>query len=153
MADFPVVTLTPKPFAFITKTVAMPEIPKAMGEGFGTLSALFAKAKATMGGMPMAHYTAYDSRTVTFELGFPALPHEIEALKAAGLTIGETPSGPNMTAIHMGPYDGVGGTYAEMNAAMDAKGLKAATDMWETYYSPPDTPPEQIKTEVTWPVS
>lgn len=153
MSNFPVVTLSPRPFAYVTKTVAMPDIPKAMADGFGMLSALFAKAKATMAGMPMCHYTAYDTKSVTFDLGFPALPNETEALKAAGLSVGETPSGRNMTAIHMGPYDGVAGTYALMQAAMATQGLKGANDMWETYYSPPETPPAEIKTEITWPVS
>ncbi len=152
MPEFPVVTLSPEPFAYITITANMTEIPKAMGDGFGQLSMLFAQAKVTMAGMPMCHYLDYDEKSTTFQLGFPCRPDEVEALRDAGLSIGETPSGENMKAVHMGPYDGLGTTYNAMTDAMKAQGLTPAKDMWETYYSPPETPPEQIKTEVTWPV-
>lgn len=152
MPDFPVVTLAPEPFAYITTTTPMPEIANAMGQGFNRLSEAFGKAKATMAGMPMCHYIAYDEQKTTFQLGFPARPDEVDALKAAGLEIGETSSGSNMKAVHMGPYDTVVKTYNAMTEAMKAQGLTGAQDMWEIYYSPPETPPEQIKTEIIWPV-
>ena len=152
MTEFPVVTLTPEPFAYITITARMTEISKAMGEGFGQLSMLFAQAKATMAGMPMAHYLEYDEKSTTFQLGFPCRADETEALRDAGLSIGETPSGRNMKAVHIGPYDSIVGTYNAMTEAMKAQGLTAARDMWEAYFSPPETPPDKIKTEVTWPL-
>jgi len=152
MPEFPVVELVPQPFAYITITAKMAEIPKAMGDGFGQLSMLFAQAKATMAGMPMCHYLDYDDKSATFQLGFPCRPDEVEALRDAGLSIGETPSGKNMKAVHMGPYDGLAATYAAMTEAMKAQGLSGTKDMWETYFSPPETPPAEIKTEVTWPV-
>ena len=52
----------------------------------------------------------------------------------------------------MGPYDSIVNTYNAMTEAMKAQGFVGARDMWEVYYSPPETPPEQIKTEVIWPV-
>ena len=152
MSDFTIETLTPRPFAYITVTARMSDMARTMGESFGRLGALFAAAGAEMAGMPMCHYTAYDEKTATFDLGFPARADQVEALRAAGLSIGETSSGRNMKAVHIGPYDTVVETYNRMTAAMKAQGLVGATDMWETYFSPPETPPEQIRTEVTWPV-
>lgn len=153
MPDFPIVTLKPEPFAYLTITTTMPEIPKAMGNAFDRLATLFAEAGATMAGMPLCHYIAYDEKTTTFQLGFPALPAQVEALRAVGLEIGETPAGRNMKAVHMGPYDTVVSTYDAMMAQMKAQKLEGARDMWEIYHSPPETPPKDIKTEVLWPVS
>ena len=153
MPEFPVVTLKPDPFAYITISTPMADIAQAMGQGFGQLDAAFSQAKARMAGPPMCHYVAYDEKSTTFQLGYPARPDEAEKLRAAGLEIGETPSGRNMKAVHMGPYDTVVTTYNAMTEAIKARGLTAAEDMWEAYYSPPDTPPQKIKTEVIWPVA
>lgn len=152
MPEFPVVTLTPQPFAYITVTTPMTGISNAMGEGFARLSRLFAQANATMAGAPMAHYLEYDEKSTTFQLGFPCRPEEAEALGAAGLSIGQTPSGESMKAVHVGPYDTIANTYNAMLEAMKAQGLTGARSMWETYFSPPETPPDKIRTEVTWPV-
>ena len=148
MAEFPVVTLKPDYFAFITVSTPMADIAAAMAQGFERLSAAFSQAKGRMAGPPMCHYIAYDEQSTTFQLGYPARPDEVDKLRAAGLEIGETPSGRNMKAIHTGPYDTVVTTYNAMAKAIKARGLAAADDMWEAYYSTPETPPEQVKTEV-----
>ena len=57
-----------------------------------------------------------------------------------------------MTATHIGPYDTVSETYSTMDRAMQAQGLTGSKDMWERYLSPPDTPPEQTRTDVIWPL-
>jgi effector-binding domain-containing protein len=152
MTDPTVTTLTARPFAYISRKAKMAEMPKVIGEGFATISHLFAKAGAQMEGMPMAHYLDYDTVSATFDLGLSVRPDQVEALKAAGLSIGETPSGQNMVAVHMGPYDTVAQTYDLMTNTMKAKGLTGSKDMWEVYYSPPETPPAEIKTEVIWPL-
>jgi len=152
MSDFPIVTLTPRPFAFVTITTPMPEIARAMGEGFGRLAGLFQKAGAEMAGMPHCHYVAYDTASTTFQLGFPARPDQVASLREAGLEIGETPKGKLMQAVHMGPYDTVVATYNEMTAQMEKKHLQGTRDMWEVYYSPPETPSAEIKTEILWPI-
>ena len=153
MTDFPVETMKPSPRAYITRTAKMSDIPQAMMEGFATLSELFAKAKASMTGMPMAHYLAYDNASTTFELGFPCRSEDEHELRAAGLSIGMTPEGRSMKATHIGPYATVVATYNAMIAEMKAKGLVPAKDMWEIYHSPPETPPAEIRTDVVWPIA
>jgi len=152
MADPIVVELKPSPFAYISLRSTLPQMPATMGQGFATLGQMFAKAKAQMAGNPLAHYTDFDATSASFELGFPVLENDIPALRAAGLSIGQSPGGRNMTATHIGPYDTVSKTYELMTTAMKAQKLAAAKDMWESYLSPPETPPEQIRTEVIWPV-
>ena len=152
MPDPVIVELTPKPFAYISLRSTLPQMPATMGQGFATLGRLFATAKAQMAGSPLAHYTDFDATSAGFELGFPVLENDISGLRAAGLSIGKTPAGKNMTATHVGPYDTVSRTYDLMTTAMKDQKLSPGKDMWESYLSPPDTPPEQIRTEVIWPV-
>jgi effector-binding domain-containing protein len=152
MTDFPIETMKAGPRAYITRTAGMKDIPKAMMEGFATLSERFAKANAPMTGMPMAHYLTYDKGSTTFELGFPCRSEDEVALRAAGLSIGKTPEGRSMKATHIGPYDTVVSTYNAMIADMQARGLVPARDMWEIYCSPPETPPSEIRTDVVWPL-
>ncbi|MCW5697708.1 MAG: GyrI-like domain-containing protein [Bauldia sp.] len=153
MTDFAVTTLTPAPFAFVRRTAAIPDMPKVMGEGFEALGGLFAKAGATMAGAPLAHYLDYSDDATTFELGFPVSPQDVDALRAAGADIGETPAGEAMQATHIGPYQTVAATYAAMQEAMQRQGLTGSKDMWERYLSPPETPAAEIRTEVIWPVA
>lgn len=152
MPQFPVVTLTPDPFAYITVRTSMSGISEAIGEGFGRLGAAFDEAHARVAGPPMCHYLDYDGSGTTFQLGYPARPDELDRLRDAGLQTGETPSGRNMKATHIGPYDTVVATYDALTDAIKARGLTAARDMWEVYCSPPGTPPDQIRTDILWPV-
>lgn len=153
MTEPVVVQLTPTPFACIRRKATLADMPTVMAEGFAALSQLFDKAHARMAGAPLAHYLDYDATSATFELGFPVDAEKLEDLRAAGLTIGQTPGGDIMTATHIGPYDTIVRTYDAMTMAMKQRGLSGSKDMWERYFSPPDTPPEQIRTDVLWPVS
>lgn len=150
MPDPVIVELTPRPFAYVSLRSTLPEMPATIGQGFATLGQLFANANAQMAGNPLAHYTDFDETSASFDLGFPVLANDIPALRAAGLSIGEIPSGRSMTATHIGPYDTVSKTYDLMAAAMKEQGLSGTKDMWESYLSPPDTPSNEIRTDVIW---
>ena len=152
MPKFPIVDMSPRPFAYVSRQAEMAEIPTVMQEGFGALMTAFGKAGASPAGMPYCHYTAYDDASATFDLGFPVAPGDVDAVRAAGLDIGETVSGQVMKGVHIGPYDTLNLTYEAMMAEMKALGLEGTVEMWEAYFSPAETPPDQTKTEVYWPV-
>lgn len=123
-----------------------------MGQSFAALGALFGAARAEPAGPPLAHFLSYDNESASFELGFPAQPSDIDALRSAGLSIGETPNGEVMVAMHTGPYEELGNTYDAMMREMKTRNLEPTKDMWERYLSGQETPPERAQTEVTWPV-
>ena len=152
MSEPVIAELEARPFAYVSLTSTLADMPRAVATGFGKLQRLFDKAKASAAGCPLAHYLGFDTRTVTFDLGFPALPADVPRLKAAGLSIGETPGGRHMTATHVGPYETVTSTYTQMDAAMRARHVLGARDMWEAYPSPPETPASHVHTEVIWPL-
>jgi effector-binding domain-containing protein len=147
-----IVELEPHPFAYISLTSTLDDTPNTMVNGFETLARLFASVEAAMAGNPLAHYLAFEVDIVDFDLGFPVLARDVQRLKGAGLLIGETPGGRCMVATHVGPYDSVSKTYTLMGKTMRALHVEGARDMWESYQSPPDTPPQEIRTEVIWPL-
>jgi len=149
---FAITEATPQSYAHVRRAARIAEIPGVMTESFATLAAAFAKAGAAFSGPPLTHYLSYDAESCAFAVGFPAPREKLDALREAGLTIGETVSGPVMTGRHVGPYDTLASTYTAMQAEMKAKGIEGAVDMWEIYMSPPGTPPDELVTEVIWPV-
>lgn len=152
MPGFAVVELEPQPFAYLTRRARITEIPQVMAACFALLGEAFARAKAVPAGPPLSHYLDYDARWSTFEVGFPICPLHAEALRDAGLAIGETPAGKVMQGRHVGPYDTLHLAYDAMTNAMHRDRLEGTHDMWERYLSPPETPPAEVETEIMWPV-
>ncbi|MBV2185638.1 MAG: GyrI-like domain-containing protein [Rhizobium sp.] len=153
MTDYPIETWTGRPFAFLARSVTMPEMAATMGATLAAVAAAFARMGAPMEGPAFCRYTAFDGETVAFEAGFAARPQDCDALRTAGMSIGETPSGRVMTGWHIGPYDTVPATYEAMQASMRAAGVSGTESMWEAYHSPPDTPPVETRTQVIWPLA
>lgn len=152
MSKYPLVEMTAQPFAFVKRRTSMDEIPKAMEEGFTALMTALGTGGITPAGMPFCHYISWDEKSANFELGFPIAKKDVGAAREAGLEIGTTVGGRVMKALHIGPYDTLGQTYEKMMGEIEAEGLEGASDMWEAYFSPPETPPAKIRTEVYWPV-
>lgn len=59
-----------------------------------------------------------------------------------------------VTTTHLGPYDGLAAAYDAVKAGAREHGREVdeAAMMWEEYWSPPETPPEQTRTVVYWPL-
>lgn len=153
MTDYPIETWTARPFAFLAGSVTLPEMPATMGTTLAAVADAFDRVGAPLEGPAFCRYTAFDGKTVVFEAGFAARPQDCDALRAVGMSIGETPSGRVVTGWHVGPYDTVPATYEAMQAAMQAVGVRGAEMMWEAYHSPPDTPPAETRTQVIWPLA
>lgn len=56
---------------------------------------------------------------------------------------------------HVGPYDRLPDAYEALRADAEAGGRALVDDapMWEEYWSPPESPPQDTRTEVFWPVA
>lgn len=152
MSTYSLVEMIAQPFAYVSRRARMADIPKEMQEGFAALMGALGDVRVMPAGAAFCHYRKYDDRSATFDLGFPVRPEDVKAARRAGLNIGETVSGRVMKAIHIGPYETLNVTYEALLAEMKSRGLEGTKDMWEAYFSPRDTPAEEIRTEVYWPV-
>jgi effector-binding domain-containing protein len=66
----------------------------------------------------------------------------------------ELPGRRAVTTVHVGPYDSMHKTYAEVHAWMATQGLTPADHMWEVYLSDPSAEPDSStwRTQIVWPV-
>jgi len=65
----------------------------------------------------------------------------------------ELPAGDFATLVHVGPYESVDVAYDTINEWIAEHGLSVAGPPREVYLSPPETPPDQIRTIVEFPVA
>ena len=54
--------------------------------------------------------------------------------------------------MHIGPYDTVGPAYEALTQYVKANGYEPAGPAYEFYFSGPETPPEEIRTQIAFPV-
>ena len=64
----------------------------------------------------------------------------------------ELPEGEVATTLHVGSYESLTEAYAAIQAWMAREGREPGETMWEEYLSGPETPPEQTRTIVYWPL-
>mgnify|MGYP001812701998 CR=1 FL=1 len=71
-----------------------------------------------------------------------------------GVKPGELPAGPAAIAVHAGPYETLGDTYAAVERWLEASGHTSNGDPWELYITDPSAEPDPLRwlTEVIYPV-
>jgi effector-binding domain-containing protein len=93
---------------------------------------------------------AGDGFDVTAGFGVPdtvTAPPGLERMDIGGCEAAHT--------THLGPYTDLPSACEDLRAeaARLGRAVDAGSPMWEEYWSGPDTPEEQTRTEVYWPVS
>jgi len=143
--------LTPQPVVFARVRVARHEIPAGIAEALGKTFPYAMQAGLPIAGKPYARYLTTGPGLFAMEVGVPlAAP----ATGQGDVEAGALPGGPAVVAVHGGPYDQLGETYAAMERWMDANGVRPGGPAWESYVTDPgDYPdPADWRTEVFWPI-
>lgn len=70
----------------------------------------------------------------------------------AGWELEELPAGLFASLVHVGPYDTVSGSYGDLAGWIGSHGYAIAGPPREVYLSPPETPPDKIRTIIEFPV-
>jgi effector-binding domain-containing protein len=113
-------------------------------------------AVATQGvaitGPPFGFYPRMPSDTVEVVVGFPVAAPIAADGEVEPFTL---PGGRAVTATHVGPYEELENTYAELLAWTTAEGLTLAEGMWESYLSDPSAEPDPStwRTLIVWPLA
>jgi AraC family transcriptional regulator len=144
--------LTELPIVFVSLRAARHEIAAAIAEGAGKTYSYAQKAGAAIAGHPFTRYLSTGPGLFSMEIGIPlaaAAPGEGEVKP------GVLPAGPAVVAVHAGPYDQLGETYAAVERWMESNSLRPAGPPWEWYKTDPAAHPDpkDWRTEVYWPVA
>lgn len=126
------------------------EVPGRMGQMFHELQQRASARGLTMAGPPFARYHDHDPAAVDFEVGMPIGE---DASSDDGLCVC-TMGGTAATALHVGPYEQLEETFAEVLAWLAARDHAPAGPMWEVYLTDPRQVPDpaEYRTQVYVPL-
>ena len=143
-------TLSAQPILFCPDRVPMAEMADALGRLLPKVFGYATASGATIVGPPFVRYFNMDA-ILEIQAGLPVAPG---ASATDDIELGALPAGTALTTIHTGPYDGLPGAYAAIQAAMKEGDLSPSGGPWEVYLSDPgrEPDPQKWKTQVFWPV-
>jgi effector-binding domain-containing protein len=136
--------------AVVRQRISMQEtnrIPGWIGE---TMEAV-QRAGQQPAGMPFVRMLSMDTDSMEVEVGWPvAAPFSGDGEVLAG----SLPGGPAAVASYYGPYEGIGPAYEEMQAWCKDQGRESSGPPWESYFTDPNTEPDQSKwrTDIHFPL-
>lgn len=151
MTEIQITERAEQPTAGIRETVPMAELTEFFGRAFTQTMAALEAQGAHPAGPPFGKYYGTPTSVIDVEAGFPVSA----AISPAGeVRPGTLPAGRAVEAIHIGPYDTMTSTYAEVERFIAEAGLVAEPVMWESYLSGPEEQPDPAtwQTVICWPV-
>lgn len=128
----------------------MSEIGARIGAAFGTVAGYLARTGRGPSGPAIGYYRTFGD-TVDGAAGFEVS----EPISAYGDVMPFTlPACEVAVTTHVGPYTDLPKAYEAMRdfATAHGRSLDDTSPMWEHYHSGPQVPPEQIRTEIFWPL-
>lgn len=144
--------LTPCPALVIRRQTSAADIAKTLSEILPRVFGHAVKQGIALAGPPFTRYVEMGLGLLTIEAGMAiAAPSKGEG----DIVAVELPGGPAASAIHLGPYDQLPRTHAEVERWIADHGAKRAGAPWEVYITDPgDVPnPAEWQTEVVYPLS
>lgn len=134
--------------AVITVTCRTQELPQNLGRAFEEI-AQWAARHGVHVSKPFARYTTFTADSCTLEAGFIVERNiSVEDGRVHQNDGGYTA----FTMIFVGPYSSLGEAYDAIKEQIHVHGYAAAGAPVEYYLTTPETPPQEQKTEIVWPV-
>lgn len=147
--EFEIKTLPAQHTLHIRSTCPVGELPGFFGRAYGNIMQYLEVLGEKPAGAPYALYRNMDMQALDIEAGFPV------AYEFAGkndIKAGIIPAGRFASTLHIGPYDQMEPTYADMQKWMVEQALTPTGEAFEWYFTGPETPPDQTRTEVWFPL-
>ncbi len=135
--------------AGIRTSVPISELAGLFGPIYGQVNALIGQAGGTAIGPAYAEYFGMPGDTIDVEIGFGiAEPVEID-----GLNVREHPATTAIVGTHIGSYEKLDESYAELMLWLENQNAELADSMFEWYLSEPDEVPENTVTKLVFPLA
>ena len=134
------------------RQVRLSEIGALIGSTLGEVYGYLGARRVETAGPPFVIYHGVPVADDPFEVEVCA-PIAGPTDAPTGWQIQRLPAGTFATMLHVGPYDTVGPAYTAMTAWIGAHDLVVTGPPREVYLSDGNTPPEQIRTVIEFPVT
>jgi effector-binding domain-containing protein len=133
-------------------SVRVPEIGGVVGAALGEIYGYLGARAVAPAGPPFVIYHGMPEADRPFDMEMCA-PIGRAVDPPAGWQAQELPAGSFASLLHVGPYDSVATAYDALGSWIGSNGMVVAGPPREVYLSQPDTPPDQIRTIVEFPVT
>jgi effector-binding domain-containing protein len=134
-----------------TTTTDVPAISRAYAEAYGEIGQVMAKQKLQQVGAPIGIDGEMTATSFTFDAAIPVNRGDIPV--AGNVRSKQTYAGRVLKTTHVGPYETLTKTYEKMAAYIAAHGYQANGSTLSIYVDDPaKVAPEQLRTELLWPV-
>lgn len=144
------VTRLAQPTLSVRTRAAVRDLPQVFGKIYGEIIEYLNSLGAYPVGAAFAIYYNMDMENLDLEAGFPIakrLPGKGE------IHASEIPAGKYAVSHYTGPYDKVGPAYEALVQWAEKQGYKAGEIAYEWYLNGPDVPPQDLKTDIMFPVT
>jgi len=139
-----------QPTLVIRTRTAVEGLPQLMGETYGAIAQYLGELGEYPAGPPFALYHNMDMQDLDIEIGFP-VPRELPGQGA--IQSGELPAGEMATCLYTGPYQDIGQPYEALAQWIADSGREPTGVSYEFYLNDPqETPPEQLQTQIVFPL-
>jgi effector-binding domain-containing protein len=132
----------------VRATVPMDRLKDVFGPTYERVGAAVAKAGGSIAGPAYAEYFGMPTDTVDVEIGFGVNG----VLDVPGFDVRERPAMRAVVATHVGPYDRLAESYAELMPWLEMEGVELGDSMFEFYDSDPGDDPETLVTRLVFPL-
>jgi effector-binding domain-containing protein len=144
--------VAPRPYVGIRRTVKHDGIGPACSDILPRLAEWLGAQGRAPAGPPMVMYHSVDQKTGDFDIQ-PAFFVAAPVRGEGDITAGETAGGEALHALHVGPYGGLGETWAKVFAHAEALQREVTKSSWEVYLNTPaDVPASELRTEIYVPI-
>ncbi len=140
----------PQPTLCIKTRAPATELRAVLGKAFGEVLAVMQAQGQQPVGPPFVGYGNYDMTDLDLEIGFPSAT----PLEGRGDVVPSVlPGGTWASTMHVGPYDQVGPAWEALHRFIVTKQRQVGGRGYEFYFDGPDTPPEALRTRVSFPLA
>ncbi|MCE7481812.1 GyrI-like domain-containing protein [Microbacterium profundi] len=151
MANFQIVEEPEHATAALRERVPAAELTGFFSRAFRETMSALKEQNLRPTGPPFGKYYGSPNEVIDVEAGFPIAE---PITPDADVVLGILPGGRSVEAIHIGPYDTIGDTYAEIERYFADAKLTPGAVMWESYLTDPATEsdPSKWRTRICWPI-
>jgi len=139
-----------RPTMAIRTRAAVEDLPRVLGEVYGTIAQYLGELGEQPVGPPFTAYYNMDMQDLDVEIGFPVAR---ELPGRGDIQASEIPGGKVATCLYTGPYSDMEPAYDALFQWMEENDYEASGVCYEIYLSDPEeVPPEEWQTQIVFPL-